>query len=98
MDLKSYLRILRRRWLLLLVPMIGSLVIAIATLPDQTDQTAPVATQYTATATLITSASADQAAPLNLSTVALFAGLGDIPIRRPRRSTTPASPRSSRQA
>lgn len=82
MDLVSYLRILRRRWIILLVPMLGAVAIAWLTLPSTPSTATPVATSYGATATLITNPSFnDNAAPLDLATVALFAGVGNVPER-----------------
>lgn len=83
MELTAYLRILKQRWRLLLVPVVAALAIAAITLPQQ-DATpvTPVATTYNATATLITSPTIT-ATPnaAGLSTVALYATVGEIPDR-----------------
>lgn len=83
MDLISYLRIFRRRWMILAVPAVAALAIAWLTLPKAT-AVAPAAPSYSATATLITSpaySSSGNSQPVDLSTVALFATLGDVPKR-----------------
>jgi capsular exopolysaccharide synthesis family protein len=82
MDLISYLRIFRRRWLILLVPMVAALAISWLTLPKQTAPTAPVAPSYSAKATLIISPTYDNTTqPVNLPRVVLFATLGQVPER-----------------
>lgn len=82
MDLISYLRIFRRRWLILVVPMLAALAISWLTLPKQTAPTAPVAPSYSAKATLIISPTYDNTSqPVNLPRVVLFATLGDVPKR-----------------
>ncbi len=82
MDLIAYLRIFRRRWGLLALPALGALMIALVTLPEQ-QQAGPVVTTYTAKATIIAKPNynAEEATPLNLSLVALFATVGDVPER-----------------
>ncbi len=82
MQVTNYLRILRQRWLLVMLPCIAALLVAGFTLPDEEEASEPVVNTYQATATLITSAtpSSDQE-PLSLATVALFATTGDIPER-----------------
>jgi capsular exopolysaccharide synthesis family protein len=82
MDLISYLRIFRRRWLILVVPMLAALAISWLTLPKQTAPTAPVAPSYSAKATIIISPTYDNTSqPVNLPRVVLFATLGDVPRR-----------------
>jgi capsular exopolysaccharide synthesis family protein len=80
MDLIAYLRIFRRRWLLLVVPMIGALAVAWLTLPAQ-PKTGPVIRSYSATATLISSPSdsPNVGAAFNLNTAAVFATVGKVP-------------------
>src|SRR5688572_17394786 len=86
MELKSYARILRQRWRVVVLPLVAAAVIAILTAPasDQEPSSAAVST-YTATATLITSATQDlETTPVSLATVALYAKTGEIPERAAR--------------
>lgn len=79
MDLIGYLRVFKRRWLLLLVPVVGALVVSWATMPSQ--QAGQLVRSYTAKATLIASPAAvqDQQAPLSVQNAALFATVGEVP-------------------
>ncbi len=81
MELKSYARILRQRWRLILVPFVAAAVIAMLTAPDTEDAAAtPAVSTYTATSTLITSPTqAVDTTPVSLATVALYATTGEIP-------------------
>lgn len=84
MDLIGYLHVLKRRWYLVLLPFVGALLVAYLTLPDDAStSTGPRVSEYTATATLIAapSFSGDTDAAINMQTVALFAGLGEVPQR-----------------
>lgn len=83
MDLISYLRILRRRWALVVLPLTLAVAIAWATLPESVEQVEPLAESYNATATLITSPTyvAEGRVPVGLTTVALFATVGEVPVR-----------------
>jgi capsular exopolysaccharide synthesis family protein len=83
MDLIAYLHIFRRRWLLLVVPMIGAVAVAWLTLPTQA-HTGSVVRQYSATATLISSPSSpttsvNTGSTFNLNTAAVFATVGEVP-------------------
>lgn len=76
----GYLRILRQRWWLVALPCVAAVMVAALTLPDEAEATGPTVTSFQATATLITSPVAfGDAMPVNLSTVALYATIGEIP-------------------
>lgn len=94
MELTAYLRILRQRWRLLLVPVAAALAIAAITLPRSEAQTdVPTATTYTSTATLITSPTATtMPSSTGLATVALYATTGEIPERAARLLDYPGEP------
>jgi capsular exopolysaccharide synthesis family protein len=79
-DLITYLRVFRRRWVLLVLPMIGAVAVAWLTLPAQA-QTGSVVHSYSATATLISSPSDSSSAgsTFNLNTAAVFATVGKVP-------------------
>ena len=92
MDVTAYARILRQRWQLLLLPCLVAIAVAAITLPEE-QKAGPVVTTYQATATLITTpSSSSDAAPLNLSTVALFATTGEIPERAAEMLNFPGEP------
>ncbi|HET7325923.1 MAG TPA: CpsD/CapB family tyrosine-protein kinase [Nocardioidaceae bacterium] len=78
MDLIGYLSILRRRWTLVAATASLALVVVWLTLPAEA-QTGPVVRTYQATATLISSPTAET--PLNLATAALFTTIGEVPER-----------------
>ena len=86
MDLTEYIRILRQRWLVALLPCVAALLAAGLTLPE-TQSAGPAPTTYSATATLISSplGSASGTPPVSLQTVSLFATLGEIPERAAKR-------------
>lgn len=88
MDANDYLKLLRRRWWVLLIVLALSLGAAYATLPNGRSADVPVATSYTATHTLLQSP--DAAAPINFSLTQLFAKTGEVPRKAAVRLGRPA--------
>jgi capsular exopolysaccharide synthesis family protein len=83
MDLMHYLRVFRHRWPLLLIAVGVGLLMSWLTLPPATQEGVPRAQSYQATATVIASPSSPQ--PLTMSTVALYATAGQVPVRAAQR-------------
>lgn len=82
MELSGYLRILRQRWWLLVLPGVAAVVVAVLTLPEQDAPTGPAVTSYSASATLIAApVTVADTAPVSLSVVALYTTIGEIPQR-----------------
>ncbi len=84
MDLLAYLRVFRRRWLLIVIPAVAALAFSWATLPKVAAQTGPTFSSYTATATLIQSpdvsfSDSPFGSGLSMSTVSLFTTVGRVP-------------------
>jgi Mrp family chromosome partitioning ATPase len=80
MDLVGYLRIVRRRWALIVGVVAAALVVVLLTLPS-TPQSGRIGRTYQATATLISDPTTATEAPDNLALLPLFVTAGEVPER-----------------